>query len=116
MRIIKAAKKPRNNLKKEARQGNPELSLQSGVSAKLSLPNGANELLIPGYNNVDLIAANDVGIPVFRVPAYSPWQSPNTPVLLILYRASRQCPRQPRGFFRPLAIWPWLMTSQSLLG
>jgi D-lactate dehydrogenase len=24
-----------------------------------------------GYNNVDLIAANDVGIPVVRVPAYS---------------------------------------------
>src|ERR1700731_3579269 len=49
-----------------------------------------------GYNNVDLIAANDLGIPVVRVPAYSPEAVAEHTVALILtlnrkiYRAYRQ--------------------------
>ena len=37
-----------------------------------------------GYNNVDLIAANDLGIPVVRVPAYSPEAVAEHTVALIL--------------------------------
>jgi D-lactate dehydrogenase len=49
-----------------------------------------------GYNNVDLIAANELGIPVARVPAYSPQAVAEHSVALILtlnrkiYRAYRQ--------------------------
>jgi D-lactate dehydrogenase len=49
-----------------------------------------------GYNNVDLIAANDLGIPVVRIPAYSPEAVAEHTVALILtlnrkiYRAYRQ--------------------------
>jgi D-lactate dehydrogenase len=49
-----------------------------------------------GYNNVDLIAANDLGIPVVRVPAYSPVAVAEHTVALILtlnrkiHRAYRQ--------------------------
>src|SRR3984957_2217668 len=49
-----------------------------------------------GYNNVDLIAANELGIPVARVPAYSPQAVAEHTVALILtlnrkiYRAYRQ--------------------------
>src|ERR1700722_10082851 len=49
-----------------------------------------------GYNNVDLIAANELGIPVVRVPAYSPQAVAEHTVALILtlnrkiYRSYRQ--------------------------
>jgi D-lactate dehydrogenase len=49
-----------------------------------------------GYNNVDLIAAGELGIPVVRVPAYSPEAVAEHTVALILalnrkiYRAYRQ--------------------------
>ncbi len=49
-----------------------------------------------GYNNVDLIAANNLGIPVVRVPAYSPEAVAEHTVALILtlnrkiHRAYRQ--------------------------
>jgi D-lactate dehydrogenase len=49
-----------------------------------------------GYNNVDVIAANELGIPVARVPAYSPQAVAEHTVALILalnrkiYRAYRQ--------------------------
>src|ERR1700728_3877780 len=49
-----------------------------------------------GYNNVDLIAANELGIPVVRVPAYSPQAVAEHTVALILalnrniYRDYRQ--------------------------
>src|ERR1700736_969957 len=49
-----------------------------------------------GYNNVDLIAANDLGIPVVRVPAYSPEAVAEHTIALILtlnrriHRAYRQ--------------------------
>jgi D-lactate dehydrogenase len=49
-----------------------------------------------GYNNVDLVAANDFGIPVVRVPAYSPQAVAEHTIALILalnrkiYRAYRQ--------------------------
>jgi D-lactate dehydrogenase len=49
-----------------------------------------------GYNNVDLIAANDLGLPIVRVPAYSPEAVAEHTVALILtlnrkiYRAYRQ--------------------------
>jgi D-lactate dehydrogenase len=49
-----------------------------------------------GYNNVDLITAKELGIPVVRVPAYSPEAVAEHTVALILalnrkiYRAYRQ--------------------------
>jgi D-lactate dehydrogenase len=64
-----------------------------------SLKNGGVQMIAlrcAGYNNVDLIAANELGIPVARVPAYSPQAVAEHTVALILtlnrkiYRAYRQ--------------------------
>jgi D-lactate dehydrogenase len=52
-----------------------------------SLREGGTQLVAlrcAGYNNVDLIAANDLGIPVVRVPAYSPEAVAEHTVALIL--------------------------------